>query len=278
MLYKRINNNFIEKNENTTKFYINNIHVGVLKQSVAKLLSQELKFDFTLKENKLYLNQQNASFNEVSNIFCKNIAKIQQIGLIDKIRNEDFFIRSYNCNNILGKIDRSLVPVLGIPAFGIHINCINQDGKIWVAKRSANTFTHPNKLDNLVGGGINADNNILTTLYKEAFEEAGIKQDIAKKAQFAEILHYQSYNQNKNQIRNDYLYVFDLKLQNSFTPISQDNENQSFLLLKPSEVIKIIQDKDDFKFNSELVVLSYMLRNQHLKDNKALEMVEQMVI
>ncbi len=280
MLYKRLNENFNNtKQENTCGFYIKGIKAGIVKENTAKILAKELNNAFVLKENKLVLNVlAKADFNEITTLLNSCLTKLQQIGLVDKIRNEDFFVRSYNGTQILAKADRSIIPLLGTPAFGVHVNCFDEDSnKLWVAKRSANTYTHPNKLDNLVGGGVNAHNGIFQTMQKEATEEAFINQELSKHAKFSEIIHYQSYNQGAYHIRNDYLYIFDLKLPKSFTPFNQDNENQAFLLLDNKELKETIYNTDDFKFNSELVVLSYLVRNQIIEDKDLINQVDSLV-
>ncbi len=280
MLYERLKENFYNaKQENTVSFYIKNIKAGIVKEKTAKILAKELNSTFILQENKLFLNVSlQDNFAKITSMLNSCLAKLQQIDLVDKIRNEDFFVRSYDGSKILAKADRSIIPILGTPAFGVHVNCFDEESKkLWVAQRSANTYTHPNKLDNLVGGGVNASCGIFQTMQKEALEEAFINEELSKNAKFREIIHYQSYNQSSYHIRNDYLYIFDLKLPKGFTPFNQDNENQAFLLLENKELKSKLYNTDDFKFNSELVVLSYLIRNQLIDDENIIKTVDSLI-
>ena len=51
---------------------------------------------------------------------------------------------------------------------------------IWLARRAKNKDVDPGKLDNLVGGRISRGMSPTETMYKEAFEEAGITKDMAR--------------------------------------------------------------------------------------------------
>jgi hypothetical protein len=57
-------------------------------------------------------------------------------------------------------VERASASLLGIRAYGVHINGYvtlpNGEVELWVAKRSATKQTFPGKLDHLVAGGLPA--------------------------------------------------------------------------------------------------------------------------
>ncbi len=74
------------------------------------------------------------------------------------------------------RLDRGAVPFFGARAYGVHLNGYRRDGgrlHLWVGRRAPDKRVAPNKLDNLVAGGIGNGYGVAATLVKEAEEEAG---------------------------------------------------------------------------------------------------------
>ena len=68
-------------------------------------------------------------------------------------RNEHFFVRARFSDEPLFEIERSAVGILGIKAYGCHINGYikkNDEYFIWIARRSKTKQTYPGMLDNFV--------------------------------------------------------------------------------------------------------------------------------
>lgn len=77
--------------------------------------------------------------------------------------------------------------LLGVRAFGVHITGYTrsrEDGRmrIWVQKRSLDKPTYPGMMDTMVGGGITAGLQPHQVMFKEAHEEAGVPEYLAKTA------------------------------------------------------------------------------------------------
>ena len=62
-------------------------------------------------------------------------------------------------------------------------------------------------------------------------------------------------------LRNDLLFNFDLYVPQDFQPVNQDGEVAEFMLWEIDEVIQRLCDTEDFKFNSALVIIDFLIRH-----------------
>src|SRR5260370_40569893 len=78
-------------------------------------------------------------------------------GRIDKWRHEDFAVMPRWGQEPLVKLDRGAVAFFGIRSYGVHINGVRRNGDVlnlWIGRRAADKKVAPDKLDNMVAGGI----------------------------------------------------------------------------------------------------------------------------
>ncbi|PWA24233.1 hypothetical protein CCH79_00017896 [Gambusia affinis] len=152
--------------------------------------------------------------------------------------------------------------IFGVKRYGVHINgyTVNGSGEIsmWLARRSATKQTYPGRLDNMAAGGLAADVGIKHTLIKECEEEACIPADIAAKASPVSTVSY-TY-EDEEGVFPESQFVFDLELPLDFVPRVGDGEVQDFYLL-PIEKVKELLASDDFKPNSAMVILDFLIRH-----------------
>lgn len=178
-----------------------------------------------------------------------------------RVRSEDFDVREIVDGPVLALLDRGALPDFGVIGVGVHVNGLVRrlDGwHLWVGKRSADKKLDPNKLDNLVGGGVAAGHTPYETLLKEAAEEAMLPEALAAaaepKGRFA-------YNMERPEgLRRDVLYVYDLVLPEDFIPHPADGEVAHFSLWPLQRVFETVRDTDEFKFNVNLVLIDLFLR------------------
>jgi 8-oxo-dGTP pyrophosphatase MutT (NUDIX family) len=183
-------------------------------------------------------------------------------GRIDKWRYEDFAVMPRWGQPALFKLDRGAVGFFGIRAYGVHVNGIRRDGatlKLWIGRRAADKKVAPNKLDNMVAGGIGHGHGLGETLVKEAAEEAALPRALAERAVPVGALTYRMAM--RGGIREDVLFVFDLDLPEEFTPRNTDGEIAQFHLMPAYDVVARVRDGDDFKFNVNLVIIDFALRH-----------------
>ena len=181
---------------------------------------------------------------------------------IPKWRNETFDVRPrWDAAPIL-RLDRGAVPFFGTRAYGVHLNGYRRDGGrllLWIGRRAPDKRVDPDKLDNLVAGGIGSGYGVAGTLVKEAQEEAGIAPDLIGRAAPVGALSYRM--ETALGIRDDVLFAYDLELPAGFAPKNSDGELVEFALMPIEEVLERIRTTRDFKFNVNLIILDFALRH-----------------
>ncbi len=160
------------------------------------------------------------------------------------------------------RIDRGAVPFFGIRAYGVHLNGYVRSGetlKLWVGRRSPTKAVAPDKLDNLVAGGIDHAHGLLETLVKESQEEASLDASLAVRSVPVGAVSYRMAV--THGLRDDVLFCYDLELPHDFRPKNTDGELVAFTLEEASKVIALAREGDAFKFNVNLVLIDFALRH-----------------
>jgi 8-oxo-dGTP pyrophosphatase MutT (NUDIX family) len=149
-------------------------------------------------------------------------------GFIPGWRNERYRIED------LFEIERAAARPFGLTTQAVHVNGIVGATRMWLARRSAKKPIDPGMLDNLVGGGISVGFSVVDTLVKEAWEEAGIPAELARRATFggkASVLR-----EVPEGVQSETVHIYDLELPADFQPRNQDGEVSEFRLLPFSEI------------------------------------------
>jgi hypothetical protein len=202
------------------------------------------------------------SFEDLSALIEETTEHLVSEGLVAKWRYEFFAAAPRWGAKAHFKIDRGAVPFFGVPAYGVHLNGYQRDGdrlKLWVGRRSPTKAVAPNKLDNLVAGGIDWKHGLVETLIKESQEEASLPEALASKAIAVGAVSYRMAV--THGLRDDVLFCYDLELPRDFTPKNTDGELVAFTLEDAREVVARARDSDDFKFNVNLVLIDFALRH-----------------
>lgn len=180
-------------------------------------------------------------------------------------RNELYgFYQDPQLHHPLFALERGVIPLLGLPAYGTHINGYTHSDegiKIWVARRSKSKAIAPLRLDQMVAGGLSYQQSITENVRREALEEAMIPLTMTKTVQLNQIISYQV--EEKQMIRNDRLFSFDLELPKDFIPHNGDGEVEAFYLLTVDELIDALsaQTPPLFKENSALIFIDFLMRH-----------------
>ncbi len=185
---------------------------------------------------------------------------------IPKARNETFAVALRWGAPAVFDLDRGAVPFFGSRAYGVHLNGYRRDrGELllWVGRRAPNKRVSPNKLDNIVAGGIGNGHGLWETLVKEADEEATIPPELIAHAVPAGAVSYRM--ETPLGIRDDVLFVYDLEVPAGFTPENRDGEFVGFSLMPATQVLDRIRATNDFKFNVNLVILDFAVRRGLLR-------------
>jgi 8-oxo-dGTP pyrophosphatase MutT (NUDIX family) len=181
---------------------------------------------------------------------------------VPKWRNETFDAMARWGEPPLFRLDRGAVPFFGVRAYGVHLNGYRfVDGRLhlWIGRRAPDKRVAPDKLDNIVAGGIGNGHGVTATLFKEAEEEGGIPASLVARARPAGAVSY--LMRTDTGIRDDVLFVYDLEVPADFTPKNSDGEIANFELIPADTIIAQIRTTDNFKFNVNLIILDFAIRH-----------------
>ena len=201
-------------------------------------------------------------FDALSAIIDEVTEQLVADGMVSKWRSECFTVAPFWGAPAHFKIDRGAVPFFGVRAYGVHLNGFVRDSealKLWIGRRSPKKAVAPDKLDNLVAGGIGYPYGLVETLIKECEEEASLPEALAARSVPVGAVSYRMAV--KHGLRDDVLFCYDLECPRDFMPKSNDGELVGFELRDAAEAIAIARNGDDFKFNVNLVLIDFGLRH-----------------
>jgi 8-oxo-dGTP pyrophosphatase MutT (NUDIX family) len=220
---------------------------------------------FSVNEESVRLSDRFADFDQRTRAVHEVLKDLVRNGKLKKLRNEPYQVGTGWGEEALLTVDRAVVPLFGIEAYGIHVNGFvrAKDGlKIWVGRRAKDKATAPGKLDHLIAGGHPHGISLADNLIKEAKEEANMPADLAQQAKPVGAVSYRL--RNEEGLRNDILFIYDLELPESFTPKNTDGEVEEFFLWPVEKVMQVLSTSDDFKFNVALVVVDFLIRHGYI--------------
>lgn len=176
------------------------------------------------------------------------LEKLAQEGFIAGWRNERTLIEG------LFEIERAAARPFGLTTHAVHVNGIASDRQtMWLARRSRSKAIDPGLLDNLVGGGVAAGFSPEQTLVKEAWEEAGIPAELARKARRGGTVRI--LREVPEGVQSEVIDVYDLDLPAGFEPKNRDGEVSEYLRVPFQEV-----EKHPLTLEAELTIKDYLSR------------------
>jgi len=238
--------------------------IGWLRRDNAKMLARYDKV-FSVKRDRARLVV-DGSCDKVSRSVDDVVEALVAERRVPKWRNETFDVAPRWGEKPIFRLDRGAVPFFGVRAYGVHLNGYRRDGEgysLWIGRRASNKQVAPDRLDNIVAGGIGNGYSAAATLAKEAEEEAAIPAALIARAVAAGALTYRM--ETKLGIRDDVMFVYDLEVPDDFTPTNGDGEIAGFELMPLTVVLERIRTTSDFKFNVNLVILDFALRHGVLR-------------
>jgi hypothetical protein len=126
-------------------------------------------------------------------------------------------------------------------------------------QRASHLKFAPDKLDNLAAGGLTLGLSPQENMLKEAVEEAQIPTELLEHMQGAGAVCY--LMDTPRGITPDTMFVYDLKLPADFTPTTDGSEVGNFVTFSLTELAELVSGSDDFKYNSALVILDFLIRH-----------------
>ena len=190
-------------------------------------------------------------------------------GALPAWRDERYAIATELGAPPLAHLERGAARYFGVRTWAAHINGVVEDGatRMWFARRSASKAVDPGLWDNLVGGGIAAGFSVEQTVIKEAWEEAGIDEALARRARPAGTV--QVVRPMFDGLQRETVYVHDLALPEAFVPDNRDGEaveHRLVTLAEASELIARDGGPDEVTIDASAVVLDYLLRHSEVSE------------
>ena len=162
-------------------------------------------------------------------------------------------------------IERAAARLFGTTTYAAHANGYCGSGaacEMWLARRSPTKPIDPGMLDNLVGGGMSAGVPPLQTLVREAWEEAGIPDSLARNAVAAGTISL--LREVPEGVQSEVIFVFDLELPRDFQPHNEDGEVAEFRRVPVSQVVEMLRGEADITLDASLVLMRFLVRRGYL--------------
>lgn len=236
---------------------IGGYRLGLLTPRWAAQLTEDLPDLAVRRGNKVLLRCDD--WTVCADLLQKTAALWCDRGILSGWRNEQFDVVSPD-GAVLFALERTAFRPLGLLSTAVHVNGWRKvDGQthFWIARRSPFKSVDPNKLDNVVGGGIVSGEAVADALAREGFEEAGLNDiQIRRSLPQGRML---SRRPVARGLHREYLYVFDLEIPEGEMPANQDGEVAAFELMPPAQVVAAMLE-GRFMNDSLLVGADALLR------------------
>ncbi len=162
-------------------------------------------------------------------------------------------------------LERAAARYFGIHSWAVHGNGLVADGselRIWFARRSPTKAIDPDMLDSLVGGGVPAGFRLRDAFVKEAWEEAGLPDAVARAAKPVGTLPI--VRDTDGGLFRESIVVYDIALNRDDIPANQDGEAVEHRCVPLSEAARLIaltEGADQVTPEASLVVLDALVRH-----------------
>jgi 8-oxo-dGTP pyrophosphatase MutT (NUDIX family) len=189
------------------------------------------------------------------------IDALHEEGAITGWRNERYaVVTAFDAPPLL-HIERAAARFFGTTTYAAHANGYcgsGADCEMWFARRAASKPIDPGMLDNLVGGGMSAGVPPLQTIVREAWEEAGIPEPLARNAIATGTIDI--LRKVPEGVQSEVIFVFDLALPQDFQPHNEDEEVAEFHRLSVAKVHSFLHDRGQMTLDASLVVAKFLER------------------
>ncbi len=188
------------------------------------------------------------------------IKALYEEGAIIGWRNERYAVVTAFDAPPLFHIERAAARFFGTTTYAAHANGYCGEGaarEMWLARRAASKPIDPGMLDNLVGGGMCAGVPPLQTIIREAWEEAGIPEALARNAVANGTIEL--LREVPEGVQSEEIFVFDLELPVDFRPHNEDGEVAEFHCLPLAQVCGLLGSAGHLTLDASLVITRFFV-------------------
>lgn len=256
-------------------FSVDGLRVGWIKHELADRLNRWPDV-FQVMEDEVTVCSQLRSFAQRTEVVREVIATLIEEGVIARRHGEMYPVTNSSRDDALFLIDRASVAYFGLRAFGQHMNgFVRENGamKMWLGRRVSTKWNEPNKLDNMVAGGLPYGIGLQENLAKEGWEEAALPEELLAGVVPTGAVTYCA--ETPQGLKPDVIYCYDLELPVDFQPRCTDGEVQEFVLWPVERVAELVRETEEVKRNCNLVIIDFLIRHGYITpaDDDYLELV-----
>lgn len=255
-------------NSRFVPFLVDGVSLGKIAKTNIEFL-KPFSDVFEIGKENISLSAKLLDFDARSAAVSEVVAELKTLGQIGEGEPEAYPATRAFDEPAHFQLDRSAVQFFGVPAFGVHVNgyCKDEAGQIlmWIGRRASHIRVEPGKLDNMVAGGQPIGLGLMENLIKEADEEAGIPEPLARQAKAVGQVSYQV--ETDGGFRPDTMFCYDLELPREFQPQCQDGTVSDFYLWPITKVAEIVETSFQFKFNCPLPIIDFLIRHDFIDEN-----------
>lgn len=237
-LLQLLQKNFTQDLTEYKPLYLLNQHLGYINTTWCARLQRDLGAMCQVHPDKVVIEENDALTLADT---LQNIGRQwHKTGELSGWRNELFDIKDTQ-GKALFQLERAMFRPLGLLSQSVHINGLYQHHdkiQLWIGTRSPFKAVDPNKLDNLVGGGIITGESIGLAATREAEEEAGVPAHFLHGSQAA--ICCLSQRHVSRGLHREYLHIYHLDLPMDFIPQNQDGEVAEFHLYTPEKIVELM--------------------------------------
>ncbi|WP_250865432.1 NUDIX hydrolase family protein [Caballeronia sp. INSB1] len=248
-------------------FFIGDERVGRIRRTDVDALRRWPDV-FEIDEAAVRLNPSLADVNARSAALGAVIGALYAEGRIPGWRDETYAVRNDFDAPPLAFIERAASRFFGTMTYAVHLNGIvkyrDKAPQLWIARRSETKATDPGMLDNIVAGGIGWGFELMPTLVKECWEEAGMSAGLAQTAERGRTFHVLQSLPEGTQA--EQIFVYDVFLSPDFAPRNQDGEVGEHRLARIEDVARWIEE-GELTVDASLATLDCMLRRQWIGED-----------
>lgn len=182
---------------------------------------------------------------------------LRELGLVPGWRDELCELHDDEAGE-LARFERGAFRTLGLCNHAVHVNGWREDGRLWVARRSATKTSSPGMLDNLAAGAISAGESPRLAATRELWEEAGVPAGLAESMLFPG-RSIRSLRRIEHGVHDEIIVCIDLLLPADFQPRCHDGEVQAFYCMGIDEVQAALAH-DEFSHEAALATADWLQR------------------
>lgn len=264
-LWARAQSQFVWDKAACKPLCLNDLPLGYLNEKWLQAVKQDWPGSLEETAGKLAL------FADSWLTMADNLQNMAQdwhrIGLLDGWRNEKFDVTDADGNPLFA-LERAAFRPLGLLSNAIHINGMawsSNEWKFWIGRRSPYKAVDPNKLDNLVGGGVASGESIVQAMLREGEEEAGLSAGLLQDIPCCSCRL--SVRNVSRGLHRENLHIFDVVLPQELVPENQDGEVAEFMLMDSRELAQAMAEghlmNDSFLATLDIFLRRGLLDGQH---------------